>query len=68
MKSTQTMTNEELYNIGACDYDSVYMSQVRTGLFDRHPIIITLPLINKYNTIQYKQYLYFTWQLFLAYK
>ncbi|XP_020620399.1 histone deacetylase 6-like isoform X2 [Orbicella faveolata] len=27
MKSTQTMTKEELYNIGACDYDSVYMSQ-----------------------------------------
>ena len=37
MKSTQTMTNEELYNIGACDYDSVYLSQVRNGLFDRHP-------------------------------
>jgi len=31
MKSTQTMTKEELYNIGACDYDSVYMSQVRIG-------------------------------------
>ncbi|KAL9971553.1 hypothetical protein ACROYT_G017728 [Oculina patagonica] len=27
MKSTQTMTKEELYNISACDYDSVYMSE-----------------------------------------
>ena len=29
MKSSQTMTTEELYHIGAYDYDSVYMSQVR---------------------------------------
>lgn len=34
MKSTQTMTKEELYNIGACDYDSVYMSKVRNGWLD----------------------------------
>lgn len=27
MKSSQTMTKEELYNMGACDYDSVYMSK-----------------------------------------
>ncbi|XP_068689910.1 histone deacetylase 6-like isoform X1 [Montipora foliosa] len=27
IKSTQTMAAEELYNIGACDYDSVYLSQ-----------------------------------------
>ena len=47
MKSTQTMTKEELYNIGACDYDSVYMSEVRTGLFDSHCKIITFPLISK---------------------
>ena len=31
MNSTQTMSKEELYNIGACDYDSVYMSEVRNG-------------------------------------
>lgn len=24
------MSKEELFNIGACDYDSVYMSEVRT--------------------------------------
>lgn len=34
MISSQTMTKEELYNMGACDYDSVYMSEVRTGLPD----------------------------------
>lgn len=27
MISSQTMTKEELYNMGACDYDSVYMSE-----------------------------------------
>lgn len=27
MKSSQTMTTKELYHIGACDYDLVYMSQ-----------------------------------------
>lgn len=27
MKSSKTMTTEELYHMGACDYDSVYMSQ-----------------------------------------
>ena len=29
MKSTETMTKEELYNTAACDYDSIYLSQVR---------------------------------------
>ncbi|XP_044176529.1 polyamine deacetylase HDAC10-like isoform X2 [Acropora millepora] len=27
MKSSKTLTTEELYHMGACDYDSVYMSQ-----------------------------------------
>lgn len=27
MKSTETMTKEELYNTAACDYDSIYLSQ-----------------------------------------
>ena len=36
MISSQTMTKEELYNMGACDYDSVYMSEVRTGLPSLH--------------------------------
>ena len=35
MKSTQTMSKEELFNIGACDYDSVYMSEVRTTLVNK---------------------------------
>ena len=34
MISSQTMTKEELYNMGACDYDSVYRSEVSTGLPD----------------------------------
>ena len=29
MKSTETMTKDELYNTAACDYDSIYLSQVR---------------------------------------
>ena len=36
MISSQTMTKEELYNMGACDYDSVYMSEVRTAWFTRY--------------------------------
>lgn len=36
MISSQTMTKEELYNMGACDYDSVYMSEVSTGLITRY--------------------------------
>ena len=36
MKSTETMTNEELYNTAACDYDSIYLSQVRIVYSDYH--------------------------------
>ena len=32
MKSTETMTKEELYNTAACDYDSIYLSQVRINI------------------------------------
>lgn len=34
------MIKEELYNIGACDYDLVYMSEVRIGLFDSYSIFV----------------------------
>lgn len=36
MKSTETMTKEELYNTAACDYDSIYLSQVRIVYSDYH--------------------------------
>ena len=40
MKSTETMTKEELYNTAACDYDSIYLSQVRIVYGDYHALLI----------------------------